>query len=198
MTPDEAAVGVLATQGAFAAHAQMLRELGAGVQEVRTPGQLDEVDGLIIPGGESTTIMLGIRRDGLGEPLAWFARSGRPILGTCAGMIVLGRTHLDLMDIHVERNAFGRQVDSFEQSLDVPVLGGDPVHAVFIRAPYVADHGGGVTVLAALGGYPVAVEQDRLLAIAFHPELVGERRFHERFLEHVAAYRDSMTSCRDQ
>ena len=180
-------VGVLALQGAFACHAQILRRLGAGVREVRTPAQLAEVDGLVIPGGESTTMTLGVEREGLAGPLQEFRDVGRPIFGTCAGLIMLDTKHLGLMAITAERNAFGSQVFSFEENLACPQLGPAPVHAVFIRAPWVTDYGADVTVLAETGGHPVAVEQDNLLAISFHPELVGETRLHRRFLDRVQA-----------
>ena len=181
-------VGVLALQGAFARHAQILRGLGAGVREVRTPAQLAEVYGLVIPGGESTAITLGIEREGLAGPLQAFRAAGRPIFGTCAGLIMLDSKHLGLLDITAERNAFGRQVFSFEQDLSCPQIGPVPVHAVFIRAPWITACGDGVTVLAESGGHPVAVEQGNLLAVSFHPELVaGETRLHSRFLDRVRA-----------
>lgn len=178
-------VGVLALQGDFEAHVRVLRELGATPREVRVPADLAGLDGLVIPGGESTTMTLGIEREGLAEPLAALARAGTPIFGTCAGLIMLDRDHLGLMDLRAERNAFGRQVRSFEADLDIAEVGGGPVRAVFIRAPWVAEHGPGVTVLAAVDGHPVAVREGSLLAISFHPELTGERRLHERFLELV-------------
>lgn len=180
-------VGVLALQGDFAAHARVLTALGAGVREVRVPADLDGLDGLVIPGGESTTMTLGIEREGLAEPLRAFAAAGAPLLGTCAGLIMLDRDHLGLMDLRAERNAFGRQVRSFEAELDVAGLEGGPVRAVFIRAPWVAEHGDEVEVLAAVEGHPVAVREGNRLAVAFHPELTGERRLHERFLALVRA-----------
>lgn len=182
------AVGVLALQGAFAAHARVLTELGARVHEVRTPADLDDVGGLVIPGGESTTMALGVEREGLAEPLRRFHHAGKPIFGTCAGLIMLDRTHLGLMDIVADRNAFGPQIHSFEQDVDVVGLDGPPVHAIFIRAPRVSEVGAGVDVLAELRGQPVAVEQDEVLAIAFHPEIAGETRLHERFLERVRVW----------
>jgi pyridoxal 5'-phosphate synthase pdxT subunit len=179
-------VGVLALQGAFAAHARTLIELGAGVREVRTPADLDEVDGLVIPGGESTTMTLAVEREGLAQPLRSFRDAGKPIFGTCAGMIMLDRQHLQLMDIVAERNAFGRQLYSFE--IDIPVVGvGDSVRAIFIRAPQIVDAGKDVAVLAEVGGHPVAVEHGNMLAVAFHPELAGETRLHQRFLDCVTA-----------
>ena len=178
-------VGILALQGDFAAHARVLRELGADPREVRVPADLDGLDGLVIPGGESTTMTLGIEREGLAEPLRELAGSGTPLFGTCAGLIMLDRDHLGLMDLRAQRNAFGRQVRSFEADLDVVGIDGPPVRAIFIRAPWVAEHGEGVEVLAAVDGHPVAVREGDRLAIAFHPELSGETRLHARFLELV-------------
>lgn len=171
-------VGVLASQGDFEAHARMLRSLGAEPLEVRSPNQLSGLDALVIPGGESTTISKALARDGLEDPIREFARSDGPILGTCAGMIVLDRDHLGLMDLVARRNAFGRQRQSFEQELEVEGLGPDPVRAVFIRAPWVEEHGPGVEVLARHGGHPVVVRQGALLACAFHPELTDDSRLH--------------------
>jgi pyridoxal 5'-phosphate synthase pdxT subunit len=173
-------IGVLALQGDFAAHGRVLRELGAEVREVRVPGDLEGLDGLVIPGGESTTMTLGIEREGLAEPLRALVGSGVPVLGTCAGMIMLDRAHLGLGDWTCERNAFGRQIRSFEADLSIDDVG--EVHAVFIRAPWVADHGEGVEVLAEVEGHPVAVRQGNMLAISFHPEIAGETRFHEWLL----------------
>ncbi len=181
------AVGILALQGDFAAHARMLRELGTMPREVRVPADLDGLDGLVIPGGESTTMTLGIEREGLAGPLRDLARAGTPVLGTCAGLIMLDRDHLGLMDLRAERNAFGRQVRSFEADLEIAGVAGGPVRAVFIRAPWVAEHGAGVEVLAAVDGHPVAVREGDRLAVAFHPELTGEPRVHARFLELVRA-----------
>jgi pyridoxal 5'-phosphate synthase pdxT subunit len=178
-------VGVLALQGGFAAHARMLRGLGAEVREVRTPADLGGLDGLVMPGGESTTMTLGIEREGLAEPLRAFHAEGRPIFGTCAGLILLDREHLGLMDIVAARNAFGRQVRSFEADLTFPDLEGGPVRAVFIRAPWIAEHGSGVEVLAAVDGHPVAAREGTLLAISFHPELGSDDRLHRAFLELV-------------
>jgi 5'-phosphate synthase pdxT subunit len=179
-------IGVLALQGDFEAHAKLLRELGAEPREVRTPAGLDGLDGLVIPGGESTVMTLGIEREGLAEPLRRLAGAGIPVLGTCAGLIMLDRDHLGLMDIVARRNAFGRQVRSFEAELDVAGLEGGPLRAVFIRAPWIEEHGDEVEVLASLDGHPVAVRQSHLMAVAFHPELSGDRRLHERFLAGVA------------
>jgi 5'-phosphate synthase pdxT subunit len=186
---DRPLVGVLALQGGFAAHAQVLRELGADVREVRTPADLEGLDGLVMPGGESTTMTLGIDREGLAEPLRAFHEAGRPIFGTCAGLIMLDREHLGLMDIVAQRNAFGRQLHSFESDLDFPGIEGPPIRAVFIRAPWIAEHGPAVEVLAAVDGHPVAARQGSLLAISFHPELSDERRLHAAFLEQVRAAR---------
>jgi len=170
-------IGVLALQGDFEAHAKVLRELGAQAREVRTTADLQGLDGLIIPGGESTTMTLGIEREGLAEPIRELVRAGTPVLGTCAGMIVLDRDHLGLLDVSARRNAFGRQVASFECDLDWDG-GGDPMRAVFIRAPWVEAHGGEVEVLAEVDGHPVAVRAGAVLAVAFHPELSGETRLH--------------------
>ena len=180
-------VGVLALQGDFEAHGKMLRSLGAEVREVRVPADLAGLDALVIPGGESTTMTLGVEREGLAEPLRAFHAEGKPIFGTCAGLIMLDRRHLGLMDIVAERNAFGRQLHSFEEDLEFPDLEGGPVRAVFIRAPWISDHGADVEVLAAVDGHPVAARQGSLLAISFHPELGGDRRLHEAFLERVRA-----------
>ena len=181
-------VGVLALQGGFAAHVEVLEALGATAREVRVPADLDGLDGLILPGGESTTMTLGIEREGLAEPLRAFHASGRPLFGTCAGLIMLDRAHLGLMDISAERNAFGRQVHSFEEDLDLGLDGG-PVRAVFIRAPWIAAHGPGVELLAAVDGHAVAAREGSILAISFHPELSGDDRLHRAFLASVRAAR---------
>ena len=178
-------VGVLALQGDFEAHGRLLRELGAEPREVRVPRDLEGLDGLVMPGGESTTMTLGIEREGLADPLREFVRSGKPVLGTCAGMIMLDREHLGLADYTCRRNAFGRQIRSFEADLRIPGIDGPPVRAVFIRAPWIADAGEGVEILASVDGHPVAARQDNMLVIAFHPELAGERRLHELFLRSV-------------
>jgi len=175
-------IGVLALQGDFEAHGRMLRGLGADVREVRVPAYLDGLVVLIIPGGESTTMTLGIEREGLAGPLREFAHSGTPVFGTCAGMIMLDRSHLGVLDIECRRNAFGRQIRSFEADLRIPGVAGPPVRAVFIRAPWAEVCGEDVEVLAAVDGHPVAVRQGNVLAISFHPELAGETRLHELFL----------------
>ena len=177
-------VGVLALQGGFEAHAKTLRDLGAAVREVRTPEDLEGLDALVIPGGESTTITLGLERESLTGPLLEFVRSGKPTLGTCAGMIMLDRDHLGVLDIEVRRNAFGRQLASFETEL---MFDGAPLHAVFIRAPWVEEAGPDVEVLAEVDGHPVAVRQGNILAVAFHPELTDERRLHEWLVDRVQA-----------
>jgi pyridoxal 5'-phosphate synthase pdxT subunit len=187
-------IGVLALQGDFAAHVRLLRELGAHPREVRVAADLDGLDGLVVPGGESTTMTLGIEREGLAEPLRALAGTGTPVFGTCAGLIMLDRAHLGVMDLRAERNAFGRQVRSFEADLAIEGIDGEPVRAVFIRAPWVAEHGDAVRVLAEVDGHPVAVQQGNLLAISFHPELTGERRLHERFLALVRDAHAARTS----
>jgi pyridoxal 5'-phosphate synthase pdxT subunit len=179
-------VGVLALQGDFEAHAKILARLGAVAREVRVPADLDGLDALIIPGGESTVMTLGIEREGLGDPLRELARSGTPVMGTCAGMIMLDRTHLGVLDIEARRNAFGRQLHSFEADLDIAGVDGEPVHAVFIRAPWVAETGDEVDVLAEVDGHPVAVRQGNVIAVSFHPELTGETRLHELLLAAVS------------
>ena len=181
--PDAPLVGVLALQGGYAAHVRVLSGLGARVREVRVPADLEGLDGLVLPGGESTTMSLGVRREGLEEPLRAFAGAGHPVLGTCAGLIMLDRDHLGLLDVSTRRNAFGRQLASFEAQLELQELGS--VNAVFIRAPWVSDHGEDVEVLAELDGHPVAVRQGNILAVAFHPELTDERSLHRWVLEHA-------------
>ncbi len=171
-------IGVLALQGDFEAHAKLLEKLEADSREVRVPADLDGLDGLVIPGGESTVMTLGIEREGLARPLVELARSGTPVLGTCAGMIMLDRDHLGMLEIRARRNAFGRQLRSFEADLEFDSVEGGPVHAVFIRAPWVDERGDEVEVLAAIDGHPVAVRQGNVVAVAFHPELSGETRLH--------------------
>jgi pyridoxal 5'-phosphate synthase pdxT subunit len=179
-------IGVLALQGAFREHLDTLAAIGVEGVRVREPSDLDGVNGLILPGGESTTMRQLIERWGLREPILELAASGAPIYGTCAGMIVLAREIgggdppvLPLLDVTVERNAFGRQLDSFEADIPVAVLGDRPVHAVFIRAPVIERTGPGVDVLARLDdGRVVAVRERNVVATSFHPELAGETRFH--------------------
>ena len=171
-------VGVLASQGGFAAHVRMLEELGADAREVRTPAQIAELDALVIPGGESTTIAKAIERDGLTEPIRAHHAAGRPILGTCAGMILCARDHLGLVDADVRRNAFGRQLASFEADLEISGIGPEPLRAVFIRAPWVEAHGPGVEVLSEVDGHPVVIREGSVLACAFHPELTDDPRLH--------------------
>ena len=183
--PAPPVVGVLALQGDFEAHATLLHGLGASAREVRVPADLDGIDALILPGGESTVMTLGIEREGLARPLRELAVAGTPVLGTCAGMIVLDRDHLGVLDIVARRNAFGRQLRSFEADLEIAAVPGGPVHAVFIRAPWVAELGPRVEVLAAVDGHPVAVRQGNVVAISFHPELTGEARLHELALAPV-------------
>ncbi len=174
-------IGILAVQGNFREHAAMLRKLGAEALEVRKPEQLDGLDGLVVPGGESTTFMRLMRLYGLEEAIRAFER---PILGTCAGMIVLDREHLGLVDLEVDRNAYGRQVASFEADL---ALAGDdrPLRGIFIRAPRVKETGPDVEVLAEHDGEPVLVREGRILVASFHPELTEDTRVHELFLQEV-------------
>ena len=171
-------VGVLALQGDFEAHATMLAAVGAEARIVRKARELEGLDALIIPGGESTTMTIGVEREGLAEPLRELVEAGTPVLGTCAGLILLDRDHLGLLDVRTRRNAFGRQVHSFEADLDVKGLDGGPLRAVFIRAPWVEETGKGVDVLARIDDKPVAVRQGNLVGIAFHPELTGDTRVH--------------------
>jgi 5'-phosphate synthase pdxT subunit len=189
-------IGVLAVQGAFVEHEAMLRGLGVEAVPVRLPGQLDGLAGLILPGGESTTMRKLIDRWALRAPILELAGRGAPILGTCAGMILVASDIVDgdepvfpLVEMSVKRNAFGRQLESFEADLEVPVLGHDPVHAVFIRAPVVERVGDDVDVLGRLeDGSVVAVRQRNVIATAFHPELSGEARFHRLLTTMASAY----------
>jgi 5'-phosphate synthase pdxT subunit len=174
-------IGVLAVQGNFREHAEMLRRLGADVVEVRKPEQLAQLDGLVLPGGESTTFTKLMRLYGLDEGIRAFTE---PVFGTCAGMIVLDRDHLGLVDISVCRNAFGRQVASFETDLELPGES-EPLRAIFIRAPWIEEAGPGVEVLAEVDGHPVLAREGRFLVAAFHPELTDDLRLHEMFLESV-------------
>ncbi|NLI14290.1 pyridoxal 5'-phosphate synthase glutaminase subunit PdxT [Pelotomaculum propionicicum] len=183
-------VGVLALQGAFREHQKMLEACGVESAQIRKPEQLDGLAGLIIPGGESTTMGKLLNEFNLFEPITRLGRDGLPIFGTCAGLILLARDiagsaqpRLGLMDMRVERNAFGRQVDSFETDLDIAAVGKPPFQAVFIRAPYILSVGSGVEVLARYGEKIVFARQGRFLAAAFHPELTGDNRIHRYFLE---------------
>jgi len=178
-------IGVLAVQGGFAAHIAHLASVGATGIEVRTPEDLEGLDGLILPGGESTTITMGIESAGLAEPIARHHEAGRPILGTCAGMIVADREHLGLIDITTKRNAFGRQLASFEDDVELAEIADGPVHGVFIRAPWVEQVGEGVEVLAEIREHPVAVRQGTVTAISFHPELTEDNRVHAWFAKVV-------------
>jgi 5'-phosphate synthase pdxT subunit len=184
-------IGVLALQGDFEAHSRVLARLGAEVREVRMPADLDRLEGLVIPGGESTTMTLGVEREGLAAPLRDLAARGGvggiPILGSCAGLIMLDREHLGIMDMLAERNAFGRQLRSFEADLEMEGIEGGPLRGVFIRAPWVAEHGPEVKILAEVEGHPVAARQGRVTAIAFHTELGRDDRLHELFLADVAS-----------
>jgi 5'-phosphate synthase pdxT subunit len=198
-------IGVLALQGGFEAHGRMLRGLNARVREVRVPGDLDGLDGLVIPGGESTTMTLGIEREGLAEPLRELVRGGVeggggvgatsgdgaagsgaiPVLGSCAGLIMLDRDHLGLMDIAARRNAFGRQLSSFEADVQLRGIAGPALRAVFIRAPWIAEHGPDVEILAEIDGHPVAAREGKMLAVAFHAELTDDDRLHRLFLSMI-------------
>jgi len=182
-------IGVLAIQGDFAAHRRMLSSLGANATEVRTPDQLNGLDGLVIPGGESTTITMGMEREGLDRAIREFHGGGGPILGSCAGMIVGDSEHLGIADYTCRRNAFGRQLQSFEEDLRIEGLGEEPLRAVFIRAPWVERHGPDVDVLAEVEGHPVAVRAPGLLAVAFHAELTEDSRLHAAFMAICTAAR---------
>ena len=186
--PPPLLIGVLALQGGFQAHQRVLRRLRAQVRQVRVPDDLAGLDGLVIPGGESTTMSLGVAREGLAGPLGELARAGLPVLGSCAGLIMLDREHLGLMDIRAQRNAFGRQIRSFEADLDFAGLDGKLLRGIFIRAPWIAEHGPGVQILAQIDGHPVAARQGRMLAVAFHSELSDDDRVHRLFLELARDY----------
>jgi len=188
-------VGILALQGAFREHRQVLQRLGYDVCEVRTPADLDQIQGLIIPGGESTAIGKLLQIAGLGDKIKELAQKDLPIFGTCAGMILLSKEIVDsdqyrlgLMDVSVKRNAFGRQVASFEADLDIPVLGKEPVRTVFIRAPYVTRIEPNVGILAEYDHKVIFVRQGNMLASAFHPELTQDHRVHRYFLNIVEEY----------
>jgi pyridoxal 5'-phosphate synthase pdxT subunit len=182
-------VGVLALQGDFEAHVKTLRLLGAEPREVRSPADMEGLDALVIPGGESTTIGKGIESAGLEQALRAHHEEGWPVLGTCAGLIVCDAEHLGFVDVTARRNAFGRQLQSFEADLEVEGAGDEPLRAVFIRAPWVERHGPGVEVLASYEGHPVAVREGNVLACAFHPELTDDPRFHAIFMAMATAAR---------
>ncbi|HEY2054016.1 MAG TPA: pyridoxal 5'-phosphate synthase glutaminase subunit PdxT [Solirubrobacterales bacterium] len=183
-------VGVLALQGDFEAHARTLRMLGAEAVEVRTPEQVEGLDGLVIPGGESTTMTRLIASAELEPALRAHHEAGRPILGTCAGLIVCDDEHLGLIDVTARRNAFGRQLQSFEADLEVTGAGEEPLRAVFIRAPWVERTGEDVEVLATWEGHPVAIRDGSVLASAFHPELTDDPRFHAIFMAMITKAED--------
>ena len=183
-------IGVLAIQGDFIEHINILQTLGVECREIRLPEQLSDVDGLIIPGGESTTLSRLLTRYDLRQPIKKLATDGKPLWGTCAGMIMMASeitendpVPLEIMDIDVQRNAFGRQIDSFEQELEITGFDETPYHAIFIRAPVIKRVGSGVSIMASLqDGRPVAVQQANLMATSFHPELTKDARFHTHFL----------------
>lgn len=183
-------VGVLALQGGFEAHARTLRQLGAEPREVRTPEDMEGLDALVVPGGESTTIGKMIASAELEPALRAHHEAGRPILGTCAGLIVCDAEHLGFIDATSRRNAFGRQLQSFEADLEVEGAGDEPLRAVFIRAPWVESHGPDVEVLASYEGHPVAIREGNVLACAFHPELTDDPRFHAIFMAMASAARE--------
>lgn len=187
----ELRLGVLAIQGGFQAHCEVLRELGARASEVRLPADLDGLDGLVVPGGESTTISMGIESAGLADPIRGLRERGGTIFGTCAGMIVCDESHLGLIDAEAERNAFGRQLQSFEADLAIEGIGEEPLRAVFIRAPRVARHGPGVEVLASYEGDPVAIREGSVLACSFHPELTDDPRLHALFMAMTTSAREN-------
>jgi pyridoxal 5'-phosphate synthase pdxT subunit len=178
----ELRLGVLAIQGGFEAHSRVFRSLGADVREVRVEADLEDLEGLVIPGGESTTISKGIESAGLEKPIQEHHETGGTVFGTCAGMIVCDNLHLGLIDATTARNAFGRQLQSFEVNLQVEGIGEEPLQAVFIRAPWVMRHGPNVEVLAVYEGHPVAIREERVLACAFHPELTDDPRLHAYFM----------------
>jgi 5'-phosphate synthase pdxT subunit len=183
-------IGVLALQGDFEAHAKTLRQLGAEPREVRTPADMEGLDALVIPGGESTTIGKMIDSAGLEPAMRAHHEAGRPILGTCAGLIVCAAEHLGFSDVTARRNAFGRQLQSFETDLEVDGAGDEPLRAVFIRAPWVERCGSAVEVLASYEGHPVAIREGNVLACAFHPELTDDPRFHAIFMAMTTAARE--------
>jgi 5'-phosphate synthase pdxT subunit len=182
-------IGILAAQGDFAAHARVLRSLDAEPREVRISEDLADLDGLVIPGGESTTIAKAIERDGLEPAIRAHVEAGRPLFGTCAGLIMCDSEHLGLIDATARRNAFGRQRHSFEADLAVAGIGTEPLRAVFIRAPWIERHGSGVEVLASHDGHPVVARQGGVLVCAFHPELTDDSRLHALFMAMATAGR---------
>ena len=188
MSTDLLVVGVLALQGGFEVHERVLERLGARVRQVRVAADLDGLHGLVIPGGESTTIYMGLEREGMCEPLRELARGGMPVLGSCAGLILLDRDHLGVMDIRARRNAFGRQIRSFETDLQLSALSAGPLRGIFTRAPWIAEHGPEVEILAEVDGHAVAARQGPLLAVAFHSELSEDDRVHRLFLRSVGDY----------
>ena len=190
-------IGVLASQGDFAAHVRILRELGADAFEVRTPADLAGLDGLVIPGGESTTITRAIDRDGLEPAIRAHAERGAPILGTCAGMIVCDSEHLGLIDATARRNAFGRQLQSFEADLRIEGIGPEPLRAVFIRAPWIEERGEGVEVLCEWEGHPVAIREGGVLACSFHPELADDPRMHALLMAMATGARERRAGAED-
>jgi len=191
---DSLKIGVLAIQGGFARHIAMLRSLGADAREVRVPADLDGLDGIVIPGGESTAITLGMDAAGLEEPIRRLHEQGRPILGTCAGMIVCDVDHLGLIDARARRNAFGRQLASFEADLEVEGIGAEPLRAVFIRAPWIETWSDDVDVLARVDDHPVVIRQGSVLACAFHPELTDDQRLHALFMAMISSAREADTA----
>jgi len=186
----ELRLGVLAIQGGFEAHVRVLRHLGADVREVRSAAEMEDLDGLVIPGGESTTIVKGIETAELEEPIREHHEAGGTVFGTCAGMIVCDDSNLGLIDATATRNAFGRQLQSFEADLEVKGMGGEPLRAIFIRAPWVERYGPDVEVLASYEGHPVAIREGRVLACAFHPELTDDPRLHAYFMAMTTSARD--------
>lgn len=186
----ELRLGVLAIQGGFEAHLEILRGLGAAAGAVRAPADLIGLDGLVVPGGESTTIVKGIEAAGLADPIRAHHEAGRPVFGTCAGMIVCDAEHLGLLDASARRNAFGRQLQSFETELEIEGIGSEPLRAVFIRAPWIERHGPEVEVLASYEGHPVAVREGGVLACAFHPELTDDSRLHALFMAMTTGARE--------
>jgi pyridoxal 5'-phosphate synthase pdxT subunit len=186
----ELRIGVLAIQGGFAAHIRMFEELGAKAREVKVTADFARLDGFVIPGGESTTIEMGIKSAGLEPAIRAHHEGGLPILGTCAGLIVCDDAHLGLIDASAKRNAFGPQLQSFECDLKVEGIGDEPLRAIFIRAPWVQRHGPGVEVLASHAGHPVAIREGSVLACAFHPELTEDPRIHALFMAMATSRRE--------